>query len=125
MSHLDTTIRHKLKAQDRTQRAFSLLKMIAPNVQFQTVLVFLEICKHHPHPVQASDVRAALQLSTAAAPRHISRLSDKSWRFDKERMGREPGMGLIHKDADRFDARKHVLSLTDKGKQVLEWINEI
>lgn len=34
-------------------------------------------------------------------------------------------MGLIHKDEDRFDARKHVLSLTDKGKQVLEWINEI
>lgn len=79
MSHLDTAIRHKLKAQDRTQRAFSLLKMIAPNVQFQTVLVFLEICKHHPHPVQASDIRATLGLSTAAAPRHISWGASQGW----------------------------------------------
>ena len=70
-------------------------------------------------------MRIALGMSTAAAPRHISRLSEKSWRLDKERIGREPGMGLIHKDEDRFDARKHVLSLTDKGKQVLAWINEV
>jgi DNA-binding MarR family transcriptional regulator len=82
----------------------------------QLVSVFCYIASHNPCHMQA--IEEALGLSSNSTSRNTD------WLSSHHRLGK-PGMKLITKKPDPTHLRRKVLTLTDKGHEMVATIKEI
>lgn len=108
------------KALQRLIRAVEEFRKFDPEMPVQTVLSFLYTAAltDKPEGVSIKDIGAALEVSSAAASRNVSKLTE----FGVKSQG---GHGLLETQEDpMFRVRKRI-ALTPKGKRVLSTLLEI
>lgn len=100
----------------RLCRVHELFRQIDTEVPGQLVSVFCFIASHNPCNLQA--IEKGLGLS----PNSTSRNTD--WLSTHHRLGK-PGMKLIVKKVDPFNARRRIVELTNEGYEMVDKIKRI
>ena len=85
-------------------------------VTAQLVVTFLYIASHNPCHKQA--LEEELNFSTASASRNVD------WLSHHHRLNK-PGLGLVMKERDTTNLRRYILSLTPKGEQLVQTIEDL
>jgi DNA-binding MarR family transcriptional regulator len=69
--------------------------------------------------IHLKEIERATGLSSSAVHRNVRMLSDEHWRKDKEG-NYLPGHDLVVMVPDPFDSRTRIVSLTPRGRKVME-----
>lgn len=97
-------------------RIHELFRKQDVEVPGQLVSVFCYIASHNPCNLQA------IERDLGLSPNSTSRNTD--WLSSHHRLGK-PGMDLIRKKVDPFNARRRIVELTPKGYEMVARIKEI
>ena len=96
-------------AMDRILNGFETLRLLDREVPGQLVSAFLYVASHNPcHKIA---MEQALGLTSASASRTIS------WMSANHRLGK-PGLDLVVKYEDPFDARRFMVKLSPHGERL-------
>ena len=88
-----------------------------PELQAQTMCVFLHIAKEHPERLPMAELAGLVGISQASCSRNVALLS--SWtRY------RTKGPGLIDAKEDPMERRSKLVSLTSRGSKLYNEITE-
>jgi DNA-binding MarR family transcriptional regulator len=98
-----------MKTLQQFAAAISVMREIDPEIQAQTLAVFLEVSQH-PHGILQRDLEAAAGISQSSVSRNIALLSHT------QRQGR-PGYDLLVSFEDPAERRRKLVRLTPKGER--------
>lgn len=101
---------------ERLLKVLNQIRVLDRELPIQVMAVFFYIASHdNCHKLAMEE---DLHLTTASGSRNTDWLS-KYHRLNK------PGLDLITKEVDPFDRRRQILSLTPKGRQLAQLIEDI
>ena len=97
-------------------KAIELFRELDREVPAQLIVTYLYVAAHNP--CYKTQLERDLGFLTASCSRNIAFLSHRH-RLNK------PGLGLVRKDADPTNLRRLIISLTPKGEQLLQRIEDL
>lgn len=100
----------------KMQLALSIAREIEPSMHIQVLMGLLHIAMHPG--CSTGDLMEALSTTSASAARITGRLS--TW----ERPA-APGLGLVNIETDTNDRRLRIITLTPKGRRMVERLEEV
>ena len=100
----------------RALKVIEEFRKIDPEMPIQQASAFMYIVTHEGCTMKA--VAEHLGMSQAASSRNVAALSE--WHRLKR-----PGAGLVTSEADPYEMRRKVITLTPKGKRVAETLSNI
>jgi len=101
---------------ERLLKVINHLRLLDREIPAQVIATFFYVASHDGCHKQA--LEEDLSLTVASGSRNTDWLS-KHHRLNK------PGLDLIRKEADPTDRRRQILSLTPKGEQFVQLIEDI
>ena len=101
---------------ERVLQVMDLFRMLDKEVPAQVIACFLYIASHDN--CHKTALEQDLEMSTASGSRNTD------WLSDHHRL-QKPGMNLITKEVDPSHRKRIQLKLTDKGRDIVERIEEI
>ena len=99
----------------RQMKVIELFREMDREVPAQLIVTFLYVAAHNP--CYKTNLEKDLNFLTASCSRNIAFLSHRN------RHGK-PGLGLIRKETDPTNLRRLILTLTPKGEQLLQRIED-
>lgn len=105
----------KLTDIDKMIRIIEEFRKMNADMQAQTMLTLLYAAKLEGRPdgVSVKDIEKQLQVSSAAASRNVSGLTE-------EGIKKQGGLGLLETEEDPMYRVRKVIKVTPKGRRVLE-----
>jgi DNA-binding MarR family transcriptional regulator len=101
---------------DKLLHVQKLFQVFDKEVPLQLVTVFCYIASHDPCHLAA--IREGCDLSENSVSRHTD------WLSTTHPLGK-PGLGMISKEVDPSDARRKIVTLTDKGRILVKQLKSV
>jgi DNA-binding MarR family transcriptional regulator len=92
-------------------KALDIMREVDPEIQAQTIAVFLEVARH-PQGIRMQDVAKAVGISQSSISRNVAAMSHT------HRLGK-PGHNLVVAFEDPAERRRKLVRLTDKGMRYM------
>ncbi len=92
-------------------RVINAVRIVDDTMPVQTLSVFLGVAQKEP--ISISDLATLTGLAQSSASRNVAALSEWHWL-------KKPGLGLVKLEVDPMELRKKLVTLTPKGKKLVE-----
>lgn len=87
------------------------------DIQSQTIATFMYVAINEgKNGVLMTSISDALKMKQSSVSRNVSLLSKWSWRIDKDKKSRMPGLDFVEAFEDPIERRRKLVKLTTKGK---------
>ncbi len=111
-------MKDNMKKEERLLKTINLFRHFYPEMQAQTMCIFLHICKVHPKDIPMSELADLIGISQASCSRNVALLS--SWTRYKTK-----GPGLVAAFENPMERRSKLVKLTPRGLSLLNDIKEV
>ena len=96
-------------------RVIEMFRDIDPEIQAQSVAVFLTVA-NHPHPMKMADIGNRLSLAHSSVSRNVAYLGSVNRHHKK-------GHGLLDAYEDPTERRRKLVKLTAKGQRFFQRVS--
>jgi len=103
---------------EKLLKAIDMFRHFYPEIQAQTMCIFLQIAKLHPKDLPMSELADLIGISQASCSRNVALLS--SWTRYKTK-----GPGLVEAFENPFERRAKLVKLTSRGLKLYNDIKEV
>ena len=103
---------------EKLLKAVDLLRNFYPEIQAQTICIFLQIANAHPKDLPMSELADLVGISQASCSRNVALLS--SWTRYKTK-----GPALVEAFENPFERRAKLVKLTSRGLKLYNDIKEV
>lgn len=100
----------------KLKRVVTSLRLIDDTMPIQWIAILLQVAENEGASISEISQKVGLALSSTS--RNVSAMSDWHWL-------KKPGLGLLVKQVDRMDLTKQQVSLSPKGKKLVEQLRAI
>tara|TARA_B100000427_G_C15325757_1_gene514604 strand:- start:301 stop:627 length:327 start_codon:yes stop_codon:yes gene_type:complete len=107
-----------MKKGEKLLKAIEFFRKFYPEMQAQTMCIFLQIAKNHPKDLPMSELADLIGITQASCSRNVALLS--SWTRYKTK-----GPALVEAFENPFERRAKLVKLTPRGLKLFRDLEEV